>query len=341
MQAYVKAAQAQADINAEMEYFWHDSSGAHVLGGTSGYINNIKSNGMYIEEVTGSDWDQSEPVAFFGVDTTDQSNPVTTVILGRTDKNHSVQTPTSWKLVDEVQGVFASIDDIRTSNGLTTLTEHFVSGGSNSTQTFYLWFPIQNGNSVNVKVDGVAISTDYFSVDVNNATVTVSNLYDNFHVDITYTTDSPNIKAYTFGFRSWPGLSAQNQTVGVLSYSEGVSNGKGLLSHSEGNRALSTGDYSHAEGWMTQAKALASHAANIGTIADSFGQTVIGRFNEVKSSSDLYAEYLLLVGNGYDGDTRRNALAVTDGGDIEIYCGSSSDLYNAINALGWLSEVEA
>lgn len=43
------------------EYFWHDANGAHVLGDTSGYRNDIDSTGMTIVDVS-----TEEPVAAFG-----------------------------------------------------------------------------------------------------------------------------------------------------------------------------------------------------------------------------------------------------------------------------------
>lgn len=42
------AAQALGLIQTHQEYFWHDSNGAHVLGNTSGYRNDIDSTGMKI-----------------------------------------------------------------------------------------------------------------------------------------------------------------------------------------------------------------------------------------------------------------------------------------------------
>lgn len=47
------------------EYFWHDADGAHVLGDTSGYRNDIDSTGMDIVEVSTED-----SVAHFGADGT-------------------------------------------------------------------------------------------------------------------------------------------------------------------------------------------------------------------------------------------------------------------------------
>ena len=45
------------------EWFWHDADGAHVLGDTSGYRNDIDSTGMDIKQV-----DTERSVAHFGVD---------------------------------------------------------------------------------------------------------------------------------------------------------------------------------------------------------------------------------------------------------------------------------
>lgn len=48
--AQAAAEAAQGDIDDLQEWFWHDTNGSHVLGATSGYRNDITSSGMNIVE---------------------------------------------------------------------------------------------------------------------------------------------------------------------------------------------------------------------------------------------------------------------------------------------------
>lgn len=120
----------------------------------------------------------------------------------------------------------------------------------------------------------------------------------------------------------------------------------GSAAHAEGNTARAYGANSHAEGNATYCDTAApnSHAQNLGTTAYSANQTVMGRYNEWDSAG-IYA---LIVGNGTANasGSRSNAAALKWDGDIELALDTSAssgttddDLYAAITALSWQSEV--
>lgn len=74
----------------------------------------------------------------------------------------------------------------------------------------------------------------------------------------------------------------------------------GIASHAEGFNTLASGDY--------------SHASNEGTIAASNSQTVIGKYNIADEDDD----YIFIIGNGTNSDTRSNALRVDWNGNLQI-----------------------
>lgn len=100
----------------------------------------------------------------------------------------------------------------------------------------------------------------------------------------------------------------------------------GYNSHAEGNGCTASGSESHAEGISCVASGISSHAEGYGSVASgdeshasgsystaaSYCQTVIGRGNVI-DDADTYA---FIVGNGYNNESRSNALAVTWSGEI-------------------------
>lgn len=98
---------------------------------------------------------------------------------------------------------------------------------------------------------------------------------------------------------------------------DGFSMAKGKGSHSEGKNTLALGDYSHTSGEATVAK--------------SYCQTVIGRFNE--STTSGYNEFSIsneafAIGNGTDINSRGNAFKVLFNGQTYAdgaYSGSGAD----------------
>lgn len=75
---------------------------------------------------------------------------------------------------------------------------------------------------------------------------------------------------------------------------------------------LATGNYSHAEGYWTEASGNYSHAQNDHTLASHANQTAMGKYNMNKSNT------LLEVGNGLDDLFRSNAFEVYDDGHAEV-----------------------
>ena len=89
------------------EWFWHDADGAHVLGETSGYRNDIDSTGMHIVDVS-----DEEPVAEFGADA---------AIIGHGDVLKNItpksQTGTAYDVGSATQSTM-SLDGINVSTNV-------------------------------------------------------------------------------------------------------------------------------------------------------------------------------------------------------------------------------
>lgn len=83
------------------------------------------------------------------------------------------------------------------------------------------------------------------------------------------------------------------------------------------------GQYSIKEGNDTTASAYASHAQNIATIAQGYGQTAIGQYNVAQGTPDSTAstDYAFIIGNGTE-NSRSNALAVRWDGAIVLADGT-------------------
>ena len=118
----------------------------------------------------------------------------------------------------------------------------------------------------------------------------------------------------------------------------------GYSSHSEGDTTTASGNSTHAEGYGTYATGDYSHTQNYHTYARRDYQTAIGKYNIQDYSVDSYA---LIIGNGTDSE-RSNALTVDWFGDVQLALNTSAqsgttdgDLYSAITALSWESEVLA
>ena len=160
----------------------------------------------------------------------------------------------------------------------------------------------------------------------------------------------------------------QTTASGYVSHSEGENTkARGINSHAEGYEAIASGQYSHAEGAWTTASGKASHAeggdsvasgelshAQNMSIASKEAQTSLGTFNVEDTASTTthpsgrtaYGEYAVIVGNGTADNARSNALTVDWNGDVFMALDTTAqsgttdgDLYDAITALGWGSDV--
>lgn len=115
--------------------------------------------------------------------------------------------------------------------------------------------------------------------------------------------------------------------------------------HAEGMLTTSSGQASHAEGASTTARGNYSHAGGSNTTASRKSQTVIGEYNVIESGSALTrGTYAFKIGNGASGSPS-DALTVDWDGDVCLaldttaQSGTDYDLYTAITALGWQSDV--
>lgn len=154
------------------------------------------------------------------------------------------------------------------------------------------------------------------------------------------------------------------KAAGNYSHAEGCgSEAQDSAGHAEGYYTKSVAKYSHAEGYHTEARGKYSHAQNNQTKAIGEAQTAIGKFNATSQTAAL------MIGNGTSDQARSNALEVDWDGNVEaageIEDGSGNvlankvdmaepyfeldttaaagttdgDLYAAITALSWESEV--
>lgn len=89
------------------EWFWHDANGAHVLGDTSGYRNDIDSSGMNIVDVS-----TETSVAKFGERTRVGANRVAdSMVLDVGDTNTGIFQIRRWADETSVQTYFKAIHD--------------------------------------------------------------------------------------------------------------------------------------------------------------------------------------------------------------------------------------
>ena len=83
-------------------------------------------------------------------------------------------------------------------------------------------------------------------------------------------------------------------------------------SHAEGWNTVASGNHSHAEGFSARASGHYSHAQNNNTIAASYNQTAIGKYNQEENEND----YALIIGNGTADNARSNALVIDWNGNV-------------------------
>lgn len=141
----------------------------------------------------------------------------------------------------------------------------------------------------------------------------------------------------------------QNTAAFYSAHAEGVNTSAlGYAGHSEGEETIATGLASHAEGTRSIAKSRASHASGLGTIANGKSQTTIGEYNteDDYGTPNVRGVYAFIIGNGTSNRNRSNALTVDWGGNMQLAVNTTAaagttdgDLYAAITALGWTSEV--
>lgn len=118
-----------------------------------------------------------------------------------------------------------------------------------------------------------------------------------------------------------------NTASGDYCHAEGSGNtASSYHTHAEGSTNTASAPQAHAEGYGTTASGAHSHAGGAYTVAGYANQTVIGRYNNNKSTS------LFEVGNGADASNKSNAFEVYANGDI-VAGGTVSDANGELNAV--------
>ena len=304
------AADALGLVQEQQEYFWHDANGAHVLGDTSGYRNDITSTGMKIVDATGS---SDVAVAEFGADGAQ---------IGKTSGAHSV--------------IDADGQRFYANNGYTQLANIGYGSGQaySSTEAVpYYTFGTRGAGFYNYdpsstyEIGQLIRKEDKYYVCVKN--ITVAEAWTESHWK---EIEKPFIGKYSMV----EGDSAMAMSAGT--HAEGRDTiAQGAYSHAEGYRSvvlgpkknvifaahvegiqcvIPSGHASHAEGYRTLASGDAAHTQNIGTIANYSAQTAIGKYNNVQQDTAFE------IGNGTADDARSNALTVDWNGNVNIASGA-------------------
>lgn len=113
-----------------------------------------------------------------------------------------------------------------------------------------------------------------------------------------------------------------NVAEGKNSHAEGYNNSTlGESSHIEGIGNANEAEGAHIEGWQNNATedAKYSHINGVGLTANTYAQTVIGRWND--SSIPPGDPHILVVGGGTNENNRKNIMTLTSSGDL--YCASN------------------
>lgn len=329
-------------IQDGLNYFWVDSSGAHVtqvpketfLASPQGGNTLIDSNGLQVRDGP----------------TTLASFENTGAQIGQTGETHAEIDYHSLQLIDREGNAYFFVSDLRDQHGELQMTETFEGGRF----VYSLMIPASD-TSYTVSVNGIVV-TSGIAKTVTSFTFSTKPL-DSDTVEVVYTTTSPRAKAFTFGTRSGTigptsvaegyqseasgsyshaegqasvasgGVShsegSSTQATGYFSHAEGsysiasgnISHAEGSgttastdNAHAEGDRTTASGINAHAEGQSTTASGARSHAQNNNTVAGYADQTAIGKYNDNKSGN------LFEIGNGTSDNARSNAFEVATSG---------------------------
>lgn len=369
------AAEALGLIQDQQEWFWHDSLGAHVLGDTSGFRNDINSTGMTIVDTS----DNETVVASFGASGAQ---------VGKSDGTNMLITATGQYLEDKrdtrlfeiVAEEYASLptpsrtgflgdgtttEFADTSDIFVVITSVEIGGVAQVEGVDYTLVganvikfatPPANGVRINVYYVGISAYEDlYYTLGVRDASKTcgVGSVVEGVlcsasgiasHAEGT----ASRAEAEDAHAEGWGSIAS-----GEGSHAEGRGLASGEGSHAEGGCELNSqghhvwlytraeGISSHAEGSNTKALGDQSHAQNKGTTASYEAQTAIGKYNNNIEGNAFE------IGNGTSVTDRSNAFTVDWDGNAtaENYMFDLSDyqtadttdkaLYDAIVALGW------
>ena len=184
-----------------------------------------------------------------------------TTIIGDEANDNIHLTFNNFSMLNKENSAIFEVGDLRDASGVATLLFYSkLYTDSNGVVTIDLHVNINS--IVSVVVTNVTISSSDYSVD--GSCITITGLEKNVRrtFEITYTTLS-SIPYLTFGTRNNSGK------IGYFSSVEGDNLiARGFASHAEGSYSKSTADFSHSEGYNTQANGVYSHAEGNGTVAD-------------------------------------------------------------------------
>ncbi|MBO7687665.1 MAG: hypothetical protein J6V72_14840 [Kiritimatiellae bacterium] len=315
------------------EYFWHDANGAHVLGDTSGYRNDITSSGMDIVTVA-----DERSVAQFGADGARIGRDYDS--QASDNESHIELDYHSIQFIDKEGNTYFHVSDLRDASGNVTLSETFIGDGTKTTFSLSLDFD----SVVTVTVDGDTVP---YTVTSNTSVRLDTAPSDGAKVRVRFVTSSHWAKGYSLGFRNTtPGIGALSSSFGWMttasgsrSHAEGEwteataqdSHSEGyhtvasrIASHAEGYHTVASGEYAHAEGYYTTASANSSHAEGSNTEASEYCDHSEG-YSTTASGSCAHAE---------GRDTIASGICSHAEGDKAVASGNNSHAQN----LGTLAE---
>lgn len=303
--AYIDGAFQSVDIAATkvaVNYLSSDTTGimvADMKDGQQTPSGILSGNNVFINNTSVNIRDGQSTLASFGIEG---------MQIGLNTETHTEQDYHSWKMIDKDGNIYAFVSDLRDEYGEATVTETAkINEATNWVETNF-----EISSIISVTVNGEA--PESYQKRLPKLIDITPEPTDEDVVVVTYTSQSPELKAYTFGKR------AQDSNIGGYSFVEGVNNvASGYASHAEGVRTTASGHDSHAEGLGTTASGDYSHAQNFYTTASSSCQTVVGRHNV----DDTNNKYAFIVGNGNRNQSINkldyaNALGITWDGTMEI-----------------------
>lgn len=119
--------------------------------------------------------------------------------------------------------------------------------------------------------------------------------------------------------------------------------------HAEGSNCIASGGSSHAEGDECVASERWAHAQNEGTIANKWGQTALGTYNEADTAPATavhpngytdFGHYAVIIGNGWEETARSNALTVDWQGNVDM-AGVLQSFFNIVDLKVSVGQVAA
>lgn len=154
----------------------------------------------------------------------------------------------------------------------------------------------------------------------------------------TQTTGHKACHAEGHGTHAGDGEGAHAEGYGSEAYGAGA--------HAEGSSCMAYNG-AHAEGTLSEAWGIYSHASGHGALTRTRAQTAIGEYNDPVDENVVSTRgaCAFIIGNGTADNARSNAFTVDWTGDVQLALdttsalGTDHDLYAAITALEWQSEV--